>query len=1506
MKQRLLLQLLVLNCIFQITFSANFCAEPSNREFSIESLGSIDCVFGSNLTSYPSHSIEWTLLPSTIINVTTNSLNLSAQYLLPGVNQLECNFNLNETDTNSETITCPVDVTINSLPSLTISPTPDLIIYPSNTTLQCTAIGGFPTSTITWENPDGYTLSTNSTLSFNSNQSVIGDNLVFICIANNSVGVNTTNISITVRPDPPLVSIIPLPTPVFIGNKTTLNCTAISVLPSVTFDYTWYKDGTEISSSSLLTIVYTRTVNNGIYTCNATVLNSVNGTDNIKLTVTSPPPKVSITSSSPDNPLTFGSNVSLTCLVSPQPEDDLPITVVWLNSSLGMISGVNGTTLTLSSISLDYRGDYKCTATVGNSENVTAVYTLDVIPLAPAVMVISITSTPLIALIGQVVNLSCIVTDTSDSGASPNITWFNNQSIIAGETNKDYILGPVGLNDDSIYKCSASIDGSAFMDSNPFVITVYELPNITSIPISPQHVIEGVTTAALTCTASGTPNPSVIWRDKDGTMYTNPLDLSMLTNLMNGTFTCNATSLADESGVSDSIEIVIVPPAPSLEVITSAPNPVEDNIFTLNCSVLSRIPPGQDLSTYLFAWRLTNNLTVIQTIQNISFTADSATNGSQYECISTVAGSAEGNASSPILSLEREPNITNFYIPSTVYIGLSYSFTCEDNGIPEPVTSITNLKGDMLNTPADLGSFAEANVGTEVYIICSSENDHGKVSVNRTFEIKRPAITIVFTSDPIRVANGQSFVLNCSFTTAPVIPLDNTMFTFKMNQTVITTSQTVDPENKWATLTINSFSYGTDAQFSCFISIQGNTLTVEKTLNVQEVPISTPPEPLLFVAVAVTATAVILLLVFVCLILLLLMHCLRYRRKRDMVPSRTGDYIGLETPIADQSVFSYPISVSKYSETFDALHEDNQQKLKEQYQQLTSIKGSTEEAKKSANSLKNRYPDVLAYDHSRVIISKHQGTDYINANYMDGFGKSNAYIAAQGPLGPPKENVAATPSTSNGGAATPQLNTINDFWRMIWELNITTIVMLTNLIENNRVKCALYWPEDTKNYGRIRVRKVEENQFCDYIIRKFSIQRIQVHSADSETRQITQFHFVAWPDHGVPLFPIAMIQFVKLVRSYINQSGDDMSSPNLVHCSAGVGRTGTFICLDIILQQLATGDNIIDIWSETSKLRRRRNHMIQEYLQYEFVHQAINEHIQFGDTECSAANFPKMVTSLNEVTDDNPYRVGMSRLEVQFKKLQLRVIQSQHREAMLNENAGKNRFINTMPFDTNRVKLRPLPGIVGSDYINASYIDSDKSHWAFIATQGPLKTTMEDFCRMIVEKGTNVIILLSENSEDKTEDYFSFSQTHYGSYHFNTVKKHLHNDYIHREMVIRLNSDRDGHRVHHFQLTKLLSPSLSNKDCAKALLSLITGVTVTLQPEETNKGPMVVHCGGGNGMTGVFMTVYIIIERLLYEDKVDVFNTVKRLRMQRVAMVQSVDQYDLCHRAVMEYLQSSP
>ncbi|XP_032092847.1 receptor-type tyrosine-protein phosphatase H isoform X2 [Thamnophis elegans] len=200
-----------------------------------------------------------------------------------------------------------------------------------------------------------------------------------------------------------------------------------------------------------------------------------------------------------------------------------------------------------------------------------------------------------------------------------------------------------------------------------------------------------------------------------------------------------------------------------------------------------------------------------------------------------------------------------------------------------------------------------------------------------------------------------------------------------------------------------------------------------------------------------------------------------------------------------------------------------------------------------------------------------------------GYKKEKEFIAAQGP----------TPTT------------LHDFWRMIWEQRITTIVMLTNCVENGRVKCEHYWPLDYTpcTYDDITVSVITETILSDWTIRDFCIKRIIM----SEVRHARHYHYTSWPDHGVPQTTDTILHFRDLVREDLDKMKDN--GPVLVHCSAGVGRTGTFISLDSLLCQ-AEDQGEIGVFSFVEELRRNRPLMIQNEDQYVFLHQCLLDGIQ--------------------------------------------------------------------------------------------------------------------------------------------------------------------------------------------------------------------------------------------------------------------------------------------------------
>uniref|UniRef100_A0A673I0H1 Tyrosine-protein phosphatase non-receptor type 12 n=1 Tax=Sinocyclocheilus rhinocerous TaxID=307959 RepID=A0A673I0H1_9TELE len=233
------------------------------------------------------------------------------------------------------------------------------------------------------------------------------------------------------------------------------------------------------------------------------------------------------------------------------------------------------------------------------------------------------------------------------------------------------------------------------------------------------------------------------------------------------------------------------------------------------------------------------------------------------------------------------------------------------------------------------------------------------------------------------------------------------------------------------------------------------------------------------------------------------------------------------------------------------------------------------------NVKKNRYKDILPFDHSRVKLTlktSNQDTDYINANFIKGIGGPEAYIATQGPLP----------------------NTVLDFWRMIWEYKVAVIVMACREFEMGRKKCERYFPQfgdEPVTFGPFRISCESEQPRTDYFIRALSVE------FDHETRRVTQFHYVNWPDHDVPSSFDSILDMIALMREY--QEHDDV--PICVHCSAGCGRTGAICAIDYTWNLLKAGriPEDFNVFQLIQEMRTHRHSAVQTKEQYELVHRAI-------------------------------------------------------------------------------------------------------------------------------------------------------------------------------------------------------------------------------------------------------------------------------------------------------------
>jgi len=244
------------------------------------------------------------------------------------------------------------------------------------------------------------------------------------------------------------------------------------------------------------------------------------------------------------------------------------------------------------------------------------------------------------------------------------------------------------------------------------------------------------------------------------------------------------------------------------------------------------------------------------------------------------------------------------------------------------------------------------------------------------------------------------------------------------------------------------------------------------------------------------------------------------------------------------------------------------------------------EANKPVNYRKNRYGNVLPLDKTRVKLSNTgvNGSDFINANYVDGWKAPKAFIATQAPV----------PTT------------VQDFWRMIWESNSGIIAMVTKEVELGKTKCHKYWPDErgTLQCGTLEISWVSQTELSpDFSVRRFVLYNPRL----DESREITQFYYHAWPDQGVPEKPLSVLQYITAINKQRDRNvlQNKCIGPVTVHCSAGIGRAGALIALDICIKRLGDLGNI-DILQTVQFIRTQRAGAVQTADQYEFIYEAMS------------------------------------------------------------------------------------------------------------------------------------------------------------------------------------------------------------------------------------------------------------------------------------------------------------
>ncbi|CAG5127330.1 unnamed protein product, partial [Candidula unifasciata] len=379
---------------------------------------------------------------------------------------------------------------------------------------------------------------------------------------------------------------------------------------------------------------------------------------------------------------------------------------------------------------------------------------------------------------------------------------------------------------------------------------------------------------------------------------------------------------------------------------------------------------------------------------------------------------------------------------------------------------------------------------------------------------------------------------------------------------------------------------------------------------------------------------------------------------------------------------------------------------------LANSSASTKAAMSPENVNKNRYKNISAYDHSRVHLQtdvlKSYG-DYINASYIDGYQQKKQFIASQG----------AT-----------KIN-LEDFVRMLWEQEVEVVVMLTILVEGGKLKCEQYWPNDGEiTIGEVTVKLTTTQVFADYTIR-----RLCLYKKAPPVHVLTHFHFTTWPDKDIPTTAWGLVDLEQRVAAI------STSKPIVVHCSAGVGRTGTFIALHNTLEQIKdTG--YMDVFTTVQKLRQDRINMVQTFQQYEFLHKAVQIAMVCKGTTVTTRDIRDRIHAL-ELAES-----GQSILEMEFKDEQHENEEVRENNTYCNSrlltNRMKNRLDNVLPKEYFRPNLRCETQQLGN-YINAVLIPSCEKHDHQILTQLPLPTTVIDFWRLVTQYKVSLIVAFERN-----------------------------------------------------------------------------------------------------------------------------------------------------------------
>ncbi|XP_065945289.1 receptor-type tyrosine-protein phosphatase epsilon [Magallana gigas] len=569
-----------------------------------------------------------------------------------------------------------------------------------------------------------------------------------------------------------------------------------------------------------------------------------------------------------------------------------------------------------------------------------------------------------------------------------------------------------------------------------------------------------------------------------------------------------------------------------------------------------------------------------------------------------------------------------------------------------------------------------------------------------------------------------------------------------------------------------------------------------------------------------------------------------------------------ETEIGDKH--NLDIDITKVEEVIKEYMKNDDSGFKEEYENISyGEQYSCENGKLPENIPKNRFKTIFPYDHSRVTLAT-RTSDYINANYIDGIGQENVYIATQG----------------------PKQNTVNDFWFMVWQENVTQIVMLTNLMEGIKNKCVKYWPdlEASMDCVMFTLITIDERRYAHYVIRRLKM----THNLQNRNKTVTHYHYTSWPDHGVP-DPLCLLLFHNHVTrtKYISDRG-----PTIVHCSAGVGRTGTYIAVDAMYHEIQMNIKI-NIAEFVKNMREKRMNMVQTYKQYKTVYLTLHEMFK---AQTTIENTTEFLQKLEAAKTDQPANTSLIRKEFQL----LLTIRPQYTEADY-KIASDSMDMSTSILPLNEYVLFLTSSVSErGNYINAIAVPSFTKRDKFIITHYQNQADAVDFLRLITDHESEVVVCMDPLSSVESAEQWLPTITKAKSLRpFKIELQEEHKTEIRCRKIRISNKGKEDKGC----LVEFVEPLYNFNLKESQTASQILGLVSLVEKIETDN-PITVVSRDGAALCGVFCAVYNLIQQLTMDEEIDMFSVVRLLQTRRPELCSSLEEYELIHEALYRFIKS--